>query len=271
MGNATRKKENWFEFSTGLRYKRPPVNQPQNERLQSFVEHLGDLRSVLIRSVIALSLGFFVCFHYVERILAFLKAPILQVLPENHQKLYYFNLTEQFYTHMKVSLIAAIFVTFPFLLLQLWNFISPALKPQEKKLAVPFLLASIFAFLVGFYCAYQWAIPYLFKFLIGFNQGGTEVPLIRLGDYVTLILQLLLATALIFETPVILSLLGRLGIITAPFLKHIRPKAYVGLTILAAVLTPTPDAFTMVLALVPLVILYEVSVALVELLSKPAI
>jgi sec-independent protein translocase protein TatC len=169
---------------------------------------------------------------------------------------------------MKVSLIASFFITFPFLLLQLWNFISPALKPKERKLCVPFLFASILAFLLGFFCAYRWAIPYLFHFLIGFNQVGDEVPLIRLGDYITLVLQLLLGSALVFETPIILAVLGKLGIITAPFLKHIRPKAYVGLTVVAAVLTPTPDAFTMVLALVPLILLYELGVGLVTLLSS---
>lgn len=248
------------------------MNQSQDENksapLQSFVEHLGDLRSVLVRSLVAITLGFFGCFQYADKILSFLKAPILEVLPKNHQQLYYFGLTEQFYTYMKVSLIASVFMMFPFLLLQLWNFISPALKPSEKKLCVPFLFASVGAFLLGFYCAYQWAIPYLFKFLIGFNQMGDEVPLIRLGDYVTLVLQLLLGTALVFETPIILAVLGKLGIITAPFLKHIRPQAYVGLTVLAAVLTPTPDAFTMVLALIPLVLLYELGVGLVGLLSS---
>ncbi len=245
-------------------------SQSENEtvQLQSFIEHLGDLRGALVRSLLAVTLGFFACFQYADKILAFLKAPILEVLPKNHQQLYYFGLTEQFYTYMKVSLIASLFVTFPFLLLQLWNFISPALKPKERKLCVPFILASVVAFLVGFFCAYRWAIPYLFQFLIGFNQAGDEVPLIRLGDYVTLVLQLLLGSALIFETPIILAVLGKLGIITAPFLKHIRPKAYVGLTVVAAVLTPTPDAFTMILALVPLILLYELGVALVGLLSS---
>lgn len=244
------------------------LEENSSPRTQSLVEHLGDLRSVLVRSLVAVTLGFFVCFNYARQILEFLKLPLLQALPENHQNLYYFGLMEQFYTHLKVSLIASIVATFPFLIWQVWRFISPALKPDEKKLVMPFVFGSTSAFLLGAYCAYRWAIPYLFKFLIGFNQSSDDVPMIRLGEYVTLILQLMLGSALIFEIPVVLSLFGRLGIITAAFLKHIRLKAYVGLSVLAAVLTPTPDAFTMLLALVPLILLYEISVWMVGIFSR---
>ncbi|NBT59473.1 preprotein translocase subunit TatC, partial [bacterium] len=117
-------------------------------RVQSFVEHLGDLRKVLFRSILAVGLGFLICFQYADRILFFLKAPILRELPQNHQQLYYFGLMEQFYTHLKVSTIASIFLTSPFLIWQLWIFISPALKESERKLVVPFVLGSTGAFLL---------------------------------------------------------------------------------------------------------------------------
>ncbi|NBX83507.1 twin-arginine translocase subunit TatC [bacterium] len=240
--------------------------QEQSEpvRLQSLVEHLGDLRAVLIRSAVAVVIAFFASFHYADRIIAFLKAPLLSALPEHSRKLYYMGLTEQLYCYMKVSLFAALAFSFPFLLTQLWIFIAPALKKNEKRLVVPFIVASISAFILGFFCAYRWGLPYVFQFLLSFSPTPDEVPLIRLSDYLTLVLQLLLGTALLFEIPVLLSLLGKLGIINAALLKHYRPQAYVGLAILAAVLTPTPDAFSMILALIPLFFLYELSVFCVQ-------
>lgn len=244
------------------------LHENEPERLQTLLEHLGELRSTLFRSVVALIIAFFGCFHFAEQLVTFLKKPILEVLPENQKQLYYFGLTDQLYSYMKVSLVAAIALSSPFLLLQLWLFIAPALKKNEKKLVVPFIAASLGALLIGFSVAYNWMLPYLFKFLLTFSGSTTEIPMLNLGDYLTLTLQLLLGTALVFEIPVILSLLGRLGIINGYFLKRFRPQAYVGLTILAAVLTPTPDAFTMILALIPLFLLYEISVFAVTLLSS---
>lgn len=237
-------------------------------KVQSLFEHLSELRSVLFRCVVALLISFGFCFYKAEEIIVFLKAPLLKVLPEGHKNLYYFGLTEQFYSYMKVSLITALALTFPFLLIQLWIFISPALKPSEKKLVFPFSLASITCFCLGFFVAYHFALSYVFQFLLSFSQSTDELPLLRLGDYLTLCLQLLLGTALLFELPVLLALLGRLGIINVAILKHFRPQAYVGLSVLAAVITPTPDAFSMVLALVPLFLLYEVSIIAVGLVSK---
>ncbi|MFM8270693.1 MAG: twin-arginine translocase subunit TatC [Pseudomonadota bacterium] len=238
------------------------------ERLQTLYEHLGDLRVSLFRSVIAIILTFFGCFHFAESIVIFLKKPILEVLPENQKQLYYFGLTEQLYSYIKVSLVAALLFSSPFLFLQIWLFVKPALKNHERKLALPFVLAAFLAFLLGFFVAYQWVLPYLFNFLLTFGASGSEMPMLGLADYLTLTLQILLGTALFFEIPVLLSLLGRLGIINGAILKQFRPQAYIGLAIVAAVVTPTPDAFTMILALVPLFVLYEISVFAVTVLSK---
>jgi len=246
----------------------PQIENPQEpERLQTLVEHLGDLRSSLFRSALAIIATFFGCFHFAEKIVSVLKKPILEALPENQKQLYYFGLTEQLYAYMKVSLVAALLVSSPFLFFQIWLFVEPALKKKEKKLALPFIVAAFLAFVFGFFVAYQWILPYLFKFLLTFSSSGSEMPMLGLGEYLTLTLQILLGTALVFEIPVLLSLLGRLGIINGAILKHFRPQAYIGLSIVAAIVTPTPDAFTMVLALVPLFLLYEVSVLAVSFLS----
>lgn len=236
----------------------------EKAEVKTVVEHLGDLRGSLFRAVVVFTIGFFVCFHFAADLIQFLKAPLLEVLPENQKTLYYFGLTEQIYTYFKVAAVGSLVFTSPLLIWILWGFCSPALKLSEKKLAVPFIFFSAAAFILGAYSAHHWVLPYLFKFLIGFSQSQTETPMLRLGDYISLVLQLILATAVVFEIPVILALLGKMGIITAEFLRQFRPKAYVVLSILAAVITPTPDAFSMVLALIPLVILYEIGVGVVS-------
>lgn len=242
---------------------------PQEEfKLQSLLEHLGDLRGVLFRCLIALVIGFLVCFHYVETLVSFLKEPLLSALPQNQKQLYYFGLTEQFYTYVKVALVGALALAFPFLLVQLGSFVTPGLKNQEKKLVIPFVGAFLAAFVLGFFCAYRWVLPYVFHFLLSFGSSPTEAAMFRLSDYISLTLQLLVGTALIFEIPVVLALLGKLGIVTAEFLKQFRAQAYVGLSVVAAVVTPTADAFSMILALIPLFILYEVSIVVISWIEK---
>lgn len=239
----------------------------EGEKYQTVFEHLNELRSVLFRSAISLVIAFGICFSQADKIVHFLKVPLLKVLPEQQKNLYYFGLTEQFYSYMKVSLVGALALTFPVLLINFWFFVTPALKEKEKKMVLPFSLASIFCFCLGFFIAYRFALPYVFHFLIHFSQATDELPLLRLGDYLTLCLQLLVGTALLFEIPVLLALLGKLGIINAAILRHFRPQSYVGLAVLAAVITPTPDAFSMILALIPLFLLYEISVLAVSWLS----
>jgi len=243
-------------------------SENQQVRLQTVSEHLGDLRKVLLWSVLALLISFLGCFHFAAEIVFFLKEPILKLLPENQKQLYDFGLTDQFYSYLKVRLVAALVMSAPVLLLQLWIFIEPALKPQEKKLAFPFVLGSLIAFGLGLWIAYRWILPYLFGFFLSFGEAQSEVPLLGLSEYLSFTLQLLLGTALVFEFPVVLSVLGKLRIINGAILKHFRAQAYIGLAILAAIATPTPDAFTMILAWLPLIVLYELSVLAVSVLSS---
>jgi sec-independent protein translocase protein TatC len=168
---------------------------------------------------------------------------------------------------MKVSFVSALILSLPLILLQLGSFIGPALSDKEKKLVFPFSLLATLVFYAGILVGYFFVLPYVFGFLVQFNLSQQELPLLRLADYLVLTLQLLISTALILEFPVVLLLLGKLGIVNAVFLRHLRPQAYVGLSILAAFLTPTPDAFTMILALVPLLIMYELSIFVIDSLS----
>jgi len=237
------------------------------EKNQTVIEHLSELRGVLLRSIIVITLLFGVCFHFSDKILLVLKEPLLNALPSGQKNLYFFSLTEQLFTTMKVSFVSALILSLPVILLQLGSFIVPALTEKEKKLVFPFSVLAALVFYAGILLGYFFVLPYVFGFLVQFNSSQQELPLLRLADYLVFTLQLLISTALILEFPVVLLLLGKLGIVNAIFLKHLRPQAYVGLSILAAFLTPTPDAFSMVLALAPLLVLYEFSIFLIELLT----
>lgn len=241
---------------------------PIVEKRQTIIEHLSDLRGVLFRSVLVVSLLFMGCFYFSEQIIALLKDPVIRALPQGQKSLYFFSLTEQLFTTMKVSLVSALILSAPFILLQLGSFLLPALTPQEKALVFPFSFLALLVFFSGILLGYFFVLPYIFGFLVHFNSTHPEQLLLRLADYLVLTLQLLLGTALILEFPVVLLLLGKLGIVTAAFLRHLRPKAYIGLSVLAAFLTPTPDAFSMILALIPLIILYEVSIWVIDLVDK---
>jgi len=237
------------------------------EKKQTVIEHLSELRGVLFRSVIVITLFFGACFHSSEKILLVLKRPLLNALPSGQKSLYFFSLTEQLFTTMKVSFVSAFILSLPVILFQLGRFIIPALTEKEKKHVFPFSVLATLVFYAGILLGYFFVLPSVFSFLVQFNLSQQELPLLRLADYLVLTLQLLISTALILEFPVVLLLLGKLGIVNAVFLKHLRPQAYVALSVLAAFLTPTPDAFSMVLALGPLLVLYELSIFLIELLS----
>lgn len=244
-----------------------PSEELSSNLFQDITGHLNELRNVLVRSVTVLMAAFFVCFYHAEKLVGFLKKPILQALPENQKMLYFFGLTEQFYTYMKVAFMGALAVSTPFLLYQVWLFISPALNKKEKKLVLPFLGFASGAFLGGLVIAYRWVLPYTFSFLLKFGAAD-EVPLLSLSDYTTLSIQLLLGVALIFEIPVILGLFGTLGLVNATLLRTIRPYAYVALSVFAAVATPTPDALSMILVLIPLYFLYELGILIVSFVGK---
>lgn len=238
------------------------------EKRQTIIEHLSELRGVLFRSVLVVFLFFIGCFHFSETIILFLKEPVLKALPAGQKSLYFFSLTEQLFTTMKISLVSALVLSSPFIVFQVGSFLHPALNPKEKKLVIPFSLLAILVFLMGIGVGYFFVLPYIFSFLVHFNSAHPEQLLLRLADYLVLTFQLLLGTALILEFPVVLLLLGKLGIVNAVFLRHFRPKAYIALSVLAAFLTPTPDAFSMILALIPLIVLYELSIFLLDFLDN---
>jgi sec-independent protein translocase protein TatC len=241
----------------------PLTGSPSDDTSMPLWEHLEELRGVLIKSLLIVSFGFCFTYAYSEKLIQFLEVPILSVLPAGEKSLYFTGITDKFVIYLKVSFYSSLIVTAPLLLKQLWNFVSPAIKPEERRFAIPFLLMGSIAFFIGVLFSYYIVIPSGYRFLIEFG-GPNEKPLINMADYFSLTLQLLVSIGALFEVPVVAVILAKLGVLQPNGLIRFRPQAYLGLALVAAVLTPTPDAFTLVLVLIPLILLYELSVQMVR-------
>lgn len=246
--------------------KEESKNELDDSRM-SLWEHLDELRNVLIRCIVIVGVGFAGVYYFVEDIVYFLEKPLLDVLPSGEKFLYFTGIADKFFIYLKISFFTSVALTSPLLLYQIWSFAAPALYKHERKVVGPFLGIATFAFAIGMAFAYKIVLPTGYQFLIGYGRS-TEKPIITLTEYFSMTTQLLLALGFVFELPVALMVLAKLGLITSQHLIKIRSHAYVGLAILAAFITPTPDAFTMCLVMLPLFLLFEVSVFLTKLVGK---
>ena len=238
------------------------------ERKLPLSGHFEELRTALFRSLIAVLVGFSITYTFSDKLIHFLEMPLLKVLPQGQDTLYFTGLTDKFFTYFQVSLYASLALVLPYILYEVWRFVSPALYPQERTFLIPFLIIATCAFFGGLAFGFFWVIPYGYNFLINFGSER-EKPLITLKDYFSLTTQMLLGMGLVFELPVVVVLLAKFGLISIQTLKQMRATIYVGLSILAAVITPTPDAFTMLLTWLPLCLLYELSLLFVQYFIDP--
>jgi sec-independent protein translocase protein TatC len=237
------------------------------------MDHLIELRRRLIYSILAFLACFILCFIEAKPIYAFLAQPLANALagmPNHH--MIATALTETFFTYVKVGMFAGLCLAFPVIAAQLWMFVAPGLYKHEKNAFLPFLAATPFMFALGAAFVYYIMLPNAIRFFLGFEtQGGSATLGIELqakvSEYLDLVTTLIFAFGLCFQLPVLLSLLGRVGIVSSAQLRSMRRYAIVGMTAVAAVLTP-PDIFSMMSLLVPLVLLYEVSVLLVRLIER---
>src|ERR1043166_2594282 len=243
----------------------PPARFEQMKSM-SLLEHLEELRRRLIYSVLAIMAAFFVCWNYADRIFRYMQAPIMPALRAHkmEETLIYTNPIDPFNLYLKIGLIAGIFLASPFVLYQVWLFISPGLYRHEKRYVVPFMCSTVGLFLAGGYFGYKVIFPVALDFLIH-SYGGAFKASITIDAYTKLFLTIILGLAIIFEMPIVLGFAGMMGVVNAKFLfKTIRGAVLVCVT-MAAILSPTTDIMNLTIYAAPMVILYIGSIGLVWL------
>lgn len=241
-----------------------------DESRAPLLDHLIELRTRLVRSVFALMIGFGVCFYFADPILGFLVQPLKEAFPEGEGQLIFTQLPEIFFVELKVALFAGFMVSFPIIANQLWAFIAPGLYATEKKAFLPFLIMTPVLFLSGAALAYYVVMPTAFEWFLGFGgeAGGLAVQALpTAGDYLSLVMQFILAFGITFLLPVLLLLLHRAGIVSRAQLAGARRYVVVGVVALAAVVTP-PDPGSQVILAVPLLVLFEGSLILMRLQER---
>jgi sec-independent protein translocase protein TatC len=228
-----------------------------SEEKQPFLRHLEELRKRLIASAIAVGIGFAICYFFSERIFLILIEPLKAVMPEGDQ-LIFTALPEMFFAYLKVAFVSGILMASPYLFYQMWMFVAPGLYKQERSLVVPFVLASTLLFAGGALFGYFIVFPFGFKFFIGFsNEYVKALPSVK--QYFGFALKLLFAFGVVFELPVIIFFLAKLGLVTTELLRKKRKYAILMTFVAAAILTP-PDVITQCMMAGPLIILYEVGI-----------
>ncbi len=240
----------------------------------SFIEHLTELRSRLVKSIIYLFIFFIICYFFSENIYNFLIAPYAEAVKEDDvsRRMIFTALHETFITYLKVAFFAAIFISSPIILTQIWKFVAPGLYKNEKKALLPYLIATPTLFLLGGMLVYYLIMPLAIKFFLSFEtsvQAGT-LPIqleAKVNEYLSLIMRLIFAFGISFQLPVLLSLLARVGFIDSEYLKKRRKYVIVIIFALAALLTP-PDPITQIGLGIPLLILYELSILSVRIIEK---
>jgi len=236
-----------------------------NEDKMPLTSHLEELRKRLVRILIAVGVAFLGCFAFKEELFRIVAQPLISVLPQGSYMVYT-GLPEAFFTYIKVSFYAGIFVASPVVLYHIWKFISPGLFPKEKKFVAPFVITSTLLFIGGVCFGYFLVLPSAYKFFLEFTTDFLK-PMLSMREYLTLTLKLLLSFGVIFEIPVFLFFMTKIGLVTPRKLARMRRYAIVVCFIVAAIITPTPDAFTQCMMAIPMVILYEVGI----LVSKLAV
>jgi sec-independent protein translocase protein TatC len=237
------------------------------------LDHLIELRTRLLRCIFVLAIAFGVCMYFASDIFGFLTQPLLKAFPPGQGKLVYTKLYEAFFVEIKVALFAAFFVTFPYLANQIWAFVAPGLYAKEKKAFLPFLIATPVLFVSGAALAYYVVMPTAFHWFLGFEgvRGGgiRQEALPAMGDYLSLVMQFILAFGISFLLPVLLMLLNVAGLVSREQLAMARRYVIVAVVAVAAVATP-PDVVSQLMLAVPVILLFEGSLVLMRITEKRA-
>ena len=224
-----------------------------------FTEHLGELRDRLVRSFIAVGIGFVAAYLFKEKLFEILIAPLVIAMGENgNAQMIFTGLPEAFFTYLKVSLLTGFILATPVLFYEFWMFVSPGLYRTEKKYVVPIVILSVFFFVIGSSFGYFIVFPYGFKFFLGFATETIHA-MPSMKEYLSFASKMLLAFGFVFELPLVLTFMARMGLVTVPFLKKNRKYALLLFFVGAALITP-PDVVTQVMMALPLMLLYEISI-----------
>jgi sec-independent protein translocase protein TatC len=240
------------------------INTPESIKEMSLVEHIGELRFRITRAAIGIFVGMAFCWGFSERIFDIIRKPIMPYLPQGG--LIYTAPIDKFMAHIKISFLFGLLISAPFWLFHLWKFISPALYKNERNFAVGFIFFGTMQFIIGIVFTYFIVFPMAFKFLMTFG-GDIDKPMITIEHYLDFFTQTSLIFGLAFEMPVIITFLGLVGAVSQRFLKEKRRIAVVVIAAMSAILAP-PDALSMVLLLVPLWLLYEISILTVGFFER---
>jgi sec-independent protein translocase protein TatC len=236
------------------------------------LDHLIELRRRLMISIATLVIASLISYHFSSEIFAFLAQPLASAFGNGQGKMIYTHLTEAFMTEIKLSVFTGAFFSFPIIANQIWLFIAPGLYIHERRAIVPFLIATPVLFFMGGALAYYWVFPVAWKFFLSFqfNGGSSSLPIEaqpRVADYLELVMNVIFAFGICFQMPVLMALLARVDLINAKTLTSKRRYAVLIIFIVAAVLAP-PDVISMIGLVIPLLLLYEISIIVVKLIDR---
>jgi sec-independent protein translocase protein TatC len=241
--------------------------EPSDElqaRTQSLIEHLNELRNRLVYSAYFIVGGMIICYNFTEQMFDIIRKPIAQYLPSGG--LIFTGPADKFIAHLKLAFFGGLVLTCPFWIYQIWKFVAPGLYAKEKKYSLAFMFFGSILFIIGVCFAYFLVFPAAFHFLMSFG-GDVDKPMITIEQYLSFFVTTSLMFGLAFELPLIISLLGMIGLVSSRFLRDKRRYAVVLLSIVAAIVTP-PDLLSMIMMLIPLIALYEIGIWIVFFFEK---
>ncbi len=241
----------------------PGLPQEPSSQELTLIEHLGELRRRLGWSLLSFIAATAVCFSQVERIIIFIKSPIASEV----DKFAFFSPTEAFVAYMKVSALAGLVTSMPLILWQIWLFIRPGLSKKERGYGLVFVGWGSVLFGAGVAFAFWVLLPVSLRFLLGIGEALFE-PIISIDRYLSFVIAIALGCGLTFELPVVLATLAKVGIVTPEWLRQQRPLAILGLVVISALITPTTDIVNLTLMTLPLIFLYELSIAVCALVMR---
>ena len=238
-----------------------------NEEKMSFLDHLGELRKRLLWSFLAILVFFIPAYAFSNEIFDFLMNPLIENLPEG-SSLIFTRPAEGFTTYLKVSFFASVLLSVPFILYQAWKFVAPALYKKEKQIIIPFIFFGSLFFLLGAAFCYYVASPPAFKFLLNEYSSEYVKAFPTISEALSFFMALIFGFGLVFEFPLIIFILSRIGVVTSKWLREKRKYAIILSALLAAILTPTTDAISMMLMFVPIVVFYELGILVAWMFGK---